>query len=253
MIVAVGVPAGRGLRRDSVQGPYALVAWAGAAAFAASLGWFLYSYVFRWGDPPPPASTLPPILMNVALFSLFALHHSLFARAGLKTWIGRHVPPKLERSLYTWAASVLFAIVCTWWQPVPGVLYSVDGPLALVGYAAQLAGVALTLIAGSNMDFLDLAGVRQIHAAERGEPPAHVALQTRGLYGFVRHPLYFAWVLLVCGAPTMTATRATFAAISTAYLALAIPWEERSLVRLFGPAYEDYRRYVRWRMIPFVY
>jgi len=69
----------------------------------------------------------------------------------------------------------------------------------------------------------------------------------------VRHPLYFAWVLLVFGAPVMTATRATFAIASTAYLALAIPWEERSLIDLFGEQYEEYRRQVRWRMIPGIY
>ena len=32
-------------------------------------------------------------------------------------------------------------------------------------------------------------------------PPRHVALETGGLYGFVRHPLYFAWVLMVLGPP----------------------------------------------------
>ena len=51
----------------------------------------------------------------------------------------------------------------------------------------------------------------------------------------------------------MTATRLTFAVISTAYLALAIPWEERSLVRTFGPAYTAYQTQVRWRMLPGLY
>jgi protein-S-isoprenylcysteine O-methyltransferase Ste14 len=58
---------------------------------------------------------------------------------------------------------------------------------------------------------------------------------------------------MVWGSPDMTATRATFAAVSTAYLALAIPWEERSLVRLFGRQYEAYRLKVRWRMFPGLY
>ena len=51
----------------------------------------------------------------------------------------------------------------------------------------------------------------------------------------------------------MTATRALFASSSTAYLALAIPWEERSLLQTFGRDYEAYRRKVRWRMIPGIY
>jgi len=83
--------------------------------------------------------------------------------------------------------------------------------------------------------------------------PASPPLTTRGVYAFVRHPLYFAWALVVFGAPTMTGTRACFAVISTAYLMIAIPWEERGLVETFGQDYETYRQRVRSRMIPGLY
>lgn len=230
-----------------------VISWLGAAAFAVSLGWFLYCYLVLWGVPAPPGPIARPVLIDAALFSVFAVHHSVFARSGLKARVARFVPAELERSLYTWISSVLFLLVCSLWQPVPGVLYRADGLAAVAGYSVQAAGVALTLYAGRSMDFLDLAGVRQVQTAAPGRPPAHVALQTTGLYGFVRHPLYFSWVLLVFGSPAMTATRFTFASISTAYLAVAIQWEERSLVGLFGGDYEQYRRQVRWKMIPFVY
>jgi protein-S-isoprenylcysteine O-methyltransferase Ste14 len=80
-----------------------------------------------------------------------------------------------------------------------------------------------------------------------------VPLETTGLYALVRHPLYFAWVLLVFGAPHMTGTRLAFALVSTAYLALAVPLEERSLIRVFGDEYRAYQRKVRWRMVPGLY
>jgi len=69
----------------------------------------------------------------------------------------------------------------------------------------------------------------------------------------VRHPLYMGWVLVVFGAAHMTGDRLIFAAISVWYLAVAVPWEERSLVRSFGDDYRRYTRQVRWRMIPFIY
>ena len=78
-------------------------------------------------------------------------------------------------------------------------------------------------------------------------------LETPGLYGFVRHPFYFAWLLIVFGTPHMTMTRLTFAVMSTAYLAFAIPFEERGLIDVFGDEYRRYQRQVRWRMIPGVY
>ena len=232
-----------------------VIAWTGAAIFAASLAWFAYSYLFRFGQRAPAGPLARPILINVLLFSGFALHHSVLARSGAKRVVHLLIPPELERSIYTWVASVLFLAVCAWWQPVPGVVYDLTGPWRFLGWTVQLAGLVLTIRASAALDVLDLAGVRAVvrrvnaHSPDGSNPP----LTTRGLYAFVRHPLYFAWTLFVFGAPTMTGTRASFAIVSTAYLMIAIPWEERGLVAAFGQQYEDYRRRVTTRMIPWLY
>jgi protein-S-isoprenylcysteine O-methyltransferase Ste14 len=231
----------------------AAFAWCGAAAFVVSLLWFLYCYFVRF-DAIDGASTAGAIAWNVALFSAFALHHSVLARTAIKRRVQQIVPPALERSLYTWVSSLLFIAVCTFWSPVSGVLYRLPGPWRIVGYVVQGLGLAITIRAARRLDVLDLAGVRAVLRAGTGaEAPQHVPLETRGLYGFVRHPLYFAWTCLVFGTADMTATRAVFAVVSTAYLAIAIPFEERGLVQTFGADYETYRRRVRWRMMPGVY
>jgi protein-S-isoprenylcysteine O-methyltransferase Ste14 len=230
-----------------------LFSWAGAAVFAISLLWFLYCYLVRFDAVTADGAVILPLTQNVAWFSIFALHHSVLARTRVKIWVRRLVPPELERSLYTWTASVLFLVVCAWWHPLPGVLYTLPQAWALAGLAVQACGIVLTVRASTALDVLDLAGVRSVLLARSGAQPRHVALKTRGLYRFVRHPLYFGWVLIMFGAPRMTATRFSFAVVSTAYLALAIPWEERSLVEVFGRDYHEYRRRVRWRMIPGLY
>ncbi len=61
-----------------------VIAWTGAAIFAASLAWFVYSYLFRFGQPAPAGPVARPLLTNVLLFSAFALHHSVLARSGAK-------------------------------------------------------------------------------------------------------------------------------------------------------------------------
>jgi methanethiol S-methyltransferase len=237
-----------------------LFAWSGAAAFAASLAFFLYSYLIRFGRPAPGTSTLVPIAIDVALFTLFALHHSLFARPFVKRrlfGVGvrpgsdlRLTPNSLERPTYVWLASALFISVCAAWRPVPGDLYRVSGVLAIAAYAVHVAGIILTARGSARLDVLDLAGVRAVSPAR---PATHVPLQTRGVYGFVRHPVYFAWVLMVFGTPHMTMTRLTFAIVSTVYLAIAIPFEERGLLDVFGPDYRAYQQRVRWRFIPGLY
>lgn len=229
-----------------------VVAWGGAAAFAASLGFAAWSFLIRFGRTANGAAA-GPALADVLLFSLFAFHHSLFARTPIKRSVERLVPAALERSIYTWAASLLFVAVCGFWQPVAGTLYRLHGMGRLAGYGVQAAGLVLTILGARPLDVLDLAGVRPVLRARGGAPPVHVPLITTGVFAIVRHPLYFGWALLVCGSPDMTATRAVFAAVSTAYVALAIPWEERGLVAAFGDEYVRYRRRVRWRMLPLVY
>lgn len=254
-------------------------AFVAAAAFAASLGYFLYAYLFLFGpafvgvDLELWAALERPLQWNVLLFTAFALHHSVFARTGAKDLIRRLVPPALERALYTLVASILFVIVCWLWQPVPGTAWTLPGLWRWIGAGAQLAGIVLTIVGARALDVWELAGVRQVLALRasalrrtqgRPEPGRRTAgrhapvdrlpvLKTTGLYGFVRHPLYFAWVLLVFGAPDMTMTRLSFGVISTLYLAVAIPFEERSLIETFGPSYASYRTKVRWRMIPWLW
>jgi protein-S-isoprenylcysteine O-methyltransferase Ste14 len=229
-----------------------VVALLGGLVFIASLLYFVYSFAFRFGRPASGAgSTLAPALVDIALFTVFALHHSVFARTGVKAWLMRHAPPDLERSIYVWVSSLLFIAVCAWWRPVPGVYWDADGWLAMSLTTLQAAGGVAAVAFARQLDVLDLAGVRQVWRSAPAPPAA--AIQDRGGYGLVRHPIYLAWLVVVWAAPVMTGTRLVFAAVSSAYLVVAIPIEERSLVRAFGEDYEAYRRRVRWRMIPGLY
>ena len=78
-------------------------------------------------------------------------------------------------------------------------------------------------------------------------------LRTTGVYALVRHPIYLGWILLVFGTPSLNGTRLVFAAVSTLYLAIAVPWEERALLATFGAEYRTYQNRVRWRMVPGIY
>ena len=228
-------------------------AWTGACAFIGSLAFFLYAYVVRFGLAVETGPVARPVIINALLFTMFALHHSLFARAGLKAWVRRRFSHELERSLYVWIASLLFMAVCWWWRPVPGVAYRLPDGWRWLGFAAQLAGLVLTFLGAKALDVFDLAGVRGVMRTGSAPVSGPVTLVTTGVYGIVRHPLYLGWALLVFGAPDQTATRMTFAIISTAYLALAIPWEERGLIAVFGEDYRRYRAARRWRMLPGIY
>lgn len=94
------------------------------------------------------------------------------------------------------------------------------------------------------INHFDLFGLRQVWLHLRGEPYTPVALATPAPYRVVRHPLYLGFLLAFWAAPTMTVTHLVFALATTAYIVLAIQFEERDLVRDHGEGYLRYRRQV---------
>ncbi|HVZ22945.1 MAG TPA: isoprenylcysteine carboxylmethyltransferase family protein [Vicinamibacterales bacterium] len=231
--------------------PARLFAWGGAGIFCASLLYFLFSYAVTFGEIRPGRLTGGAILADVALFSIFAVHHSVFARTPVRAWMARLVPPYLERAAYVWIASALFIAVCAGWQYVQGVVWFVDGGWVWGLRALQVAGVVVTIRAAAMIDVFELAGTRQLETPVASpEPPV---FKTTWPYGWVRHPIYAGWFLIVWPVPLMTMTRLVFAAASTVYLLIAIPLEERSLRATTGGAYDAYARAVRWRIVPFVH
>ncbi|MDP1570295.1 MAG: methyltransferase [Vicinamibacterales bacterium] len=233
------------------SGLAALAAWAGGALFVASLLYYAYFFFVTLGRPVPPGEArglLPAIAVNLGLFGAFAAHHSVMARSGAKAWLAAHLPPALERTAYNWVASLMLIGVCTWWWRVPGVLYALDGAGWGVLTLVQVAGVAITLGGAAVLDPLELGGIRQA----RGER-LPLTFRISGPFRLVRHPIYLGWLLMVFGAPVMTVDRLIWAVISSAYLIVAIPWEERSLIDTFGQTYRDYQQQVRWRIVPGLY
>ena len=121
-------------------------------------------------------------------------------------------------------------------SPVPGVLYSVPAPWAWLGYALQAGGIVLTIAGSRALDVLDLAGVRPVLQRPRRRARRATCRSRRAasMVSSVTRSTS-AGSSLVFGAPHMTMTRFVFACVSTAYLAIAIPFEERGLVETFGP------------------
>ena len=224
-------------------------AWLGGALFVTALV-FCVRFFLTLATPGPDGGHVgTAIAWNLALFALFAAHHSVMARVGAKAWIARHLRPSLERSAYVWVASALLIAVCLLWQRVPGLIYQLQPPAAWLGSAVQALGVVFTVAGARVLDALDLAGIRQTLA------PRAAAAGIRVVWPFtvVRHPIYLGWALIVFGVPTMTLDRLVWAVVSTTYLVIAIPWEERSLSAAAGPAYLAYQQQVRWKMVPGVY
>lgn len=76
----------------------------------------------------------------------------------------------------------------------------------------------------------------------RGESYRPPQFRTPSLYRVVRHPLYVGWLIIFWAAPTMTIAHLVFAVMTTAYILIAIQFEERDLTSAFGSEYSSYKR-----------
>jgi protein-S-isoprenylcysteine O-methyltransferase Ste14 len=225
---------------------YALTAY---AAFLASVLWaaaFLLRAGAAHGVDGVPATAWPKAAgVDLGLLGLFALQHTLMARAAVKRRMARIVPRALERSTFVLLASLLLLATFALWQPIGGTVWNVQ---AAAGRAAVLAVYAagwVIVVASTFMtDHLELFGLRQAHAALTGRTLLPGGFKERWFYAWVRHPMMSGFVVVVWASPRMTVGHVLFAAASSAYIAVGLAFEERDLRRRLGATYDDYRRRV---------
>jgi methanethiol S-methyltransferase len=137
------------------------------------------------------------------------------------------------------------ALMMWQWRPLHAVIWQLHPtPLRVVVYAVSLAGWALLLYATFAIDHFELFGLRQVFVNLSSKPLAPPDFRTPALYRAVRHPIYLGFLIAFWAAPTMTAGRLLFAAVTTAYIFVAIRFEEHDLIGVFGDRYRNYRRSV---------
>ncbi len=85
--------------------------------------------------------------------------------------------------------------------------------------------------------------------SERG----HRVVST-GVYGWVRHPMYLGATLMFVGGPLVTgAISALVVGLALAVLLAVRSLDEEALLARELPGYAEYRRRVRYRLVPFVW
>lgn len=209
--------------------------------FLYLIGWVTNRVVPASIDSDEPGHLGVALAVDAALIAIFGIQHSVMARPGFKAVITRFVPRPVERATYVLASSAAFVLLFAAWQPIPTALWSVQGTLATALEAGALVGFGMVLVTTFLIDHFDLFGLRQVYLAWRGRPYTEKRFVTPGPYRYIRHPLYVGWLIAFWSAPTLTVGHALLAAGMTAYILVAIRYEERDLLAALG---EPYRR---WR------
>lgn len=223
----------------------------GVVAYGIFFATFLYLIAFVGNLPEAPrtidwAPTSSPgtaFLVDLGLIALFGLQHSLMARQGFKKKWTKIVPEAVERSVYVLAASLVLIVMFLMWRPISQVIWHVDN---LVGVAVLWAlfalGWLLVLLSTFLLGHFELFGLKQVYLNLVGKSGGSAEFRQPLFYKLVRHPLYAGFFLAFWATPTMTVGHLLFALGMSTYMLIAIQYEERDLVALFGSDYERYQR-----------
>ena len=224
----------------------------GVIAYVVFLASFLYAvgFVGNWVvpksiDSPQVSGPMASLLVNALLLALFAIQHSVMARPGFKAWWTKFVSRSIERSTYVLLSSLLLFMLFWQWRPMTAIVWDfAEGPVRTALQGLHWIGWLIALLSTFMISHWDLFGLRQVFLRLRGKAYSPPAFRISALYGLVRHPLMLGFIIAFWATPTMSQGHLVFAVCTTAYILIALQFEERDLVDAIGNAYVEYKKRV---------
>ncbi len=198
------------------------------------------------------ANSSEAIAVDLLLFGIFSIQHSVMARQAFKRWWVKILPVACQRSTYVLLSSLILLLLFWQWRPIPVPVWQVDGIAAWLLIGVYGLGWSIVFASTFMIDHFDLSGLRQAFFALRGAEVPGQSFRTPLLYRIVRHPLMLGFLLAFWAAPEMTAGHLLFAIMTTGYILVGLQFEERDLIARFGAAYRQYRRRVPM-LLPRIY
>ena len=130
-------------------------------------------------------------------------------------------------------ASAALIILFAFWRPIEGTLWSVTNPLgAAVLWGLFGLGWLIVLVSTFLLNHFELFGLQQAWFHLRGRDAQPPQLRQPLFYKWVAHPLYSGFFLAFWATPHMTAGHLLLSLGMSAYMLIAIRYEERDLIQL---------------------
>ena len=184
------------------------------------------------------------------LWIFYCVVHSVLADLRVKSYFSGRMGKSFiyYRLIYT-LFSFAGLVIILWYQVSIDTIFIFKTSMItnVVGIVTGLAGLLIMLYCIRKY-FMSLSGFRTlIQNDAQGGNELYIA----GLHRYVRHPLYLGTFLFIWGlwivVPTLSLLIAN--SIITIYTLIAIPLEERKLLKEFGDSYKKYSETVP-RIIP---
>ncbi len=177
------------------------------------------------------------VLSWVVFYSL----HSLLASYNLKIKLKAKWPVlrKKYRLIYSLLSSILFLGIVIQALFLPYLpVFNPSKFSAYLGYMLTTLGVVICLRSLKEISFANFLGFTD--TTSKSEDP----LVIRGIYSKIRHPLYLGLLFIFFGFFVVSGTLGAFIHLFCllVYLPIGIYFEEKNLLKMYGSAYDDYRK-----------
>lgn len=201
---------------------------------------------------------LRSMIKVMAATAAFGLVHSALASRSAKraavNRFGERNRNGLYRVFYLAQSAVTFGMLATYIRRQPSKeLYRVQGPLAVLMHAGQIAAIVHATAAARQVGIARILGLESLlcwlgDGSVPPEPEAQgPALDAQGLqheagpFAWSRHPLNFSPLPVLWLCPRMTTNLFAFNLAATAYLVVGSLHEEARLRDAYGEAYSAYQ------------
>jgi protein-S-isoprenylcysteine O-methyltransferase Ste14 len=193
---------------------------------------------------------MPGISCLVLAITIWGVVHSILASNSFKDFCHRVFGAgfmRVYRLGYNIFAALSFLPILYLMAILPDQpLYSISSPWNYLMLAVQALSAVMLLVGILQTDTLSFVGLRQLFEEEKSPQ-----LVTRGLYRYVRHPLYTFGLLTIWLSSSVSINSFVVYVAATIYTLVGAYFEERKLLREFGQSYADYKR-VTPMLIPFL-
>ena len=180
------------------------------------------------------------ILFSIGLYGII---HSILASHAVKRWVekrvGTDIYQRYYRLFFSLQAFFLFLPILALTVVLPDeAFYRIPRPWVWLTLIIQIGAVYLLLNSIFQTGALRFTGFAQ--AFNIKEATRSLPLVERGMYRFVRHPIYTCMLLITWLFPFMSWNVLAIALGVTGYNIIGAHLEERKLLLEFGDAYQVY-------------
>ena len=183
------------------------------------------------------------VLILTACFAFWAFLHSFFADNQVKTWFRARWPRAYRgyRLIYNiFAITSLTPLLWAYWIMPDKLLWRASDSWQWLLLAIQGIGLVGLMWALFHTRVGEFLGVSQLDPGFDLDHPE--PLRLKGLYCWVRHPIYFFRLLLLWFSPQITVNSLTIAVLASLYFYFGAKHEETGLRKAYGPIYDRYRQ-----------